>query len=122
MMDSPFKKNILKDNVALITGGGSGICFGIAQILGLHGCKLALLGRRLNVLKEACSKLKELNIESIPIQCDVRNYETCIKAVEIIESHYQRLDYVINGAAGNFLCSVEDMSANAFKSVVEIDL
>jgi len=122
MSASPFKNDILKGQVCLITGGGTGINFGIGQILGNHGAKLAIIGRRTNVLEEACQKFKKEGIEAVGFQGDVRDAKSCEKVVESVIKHYGRLDLLINGAAGNFLCAAQDLSANAFQTVIGIDL
>eukprot|EP01100_Stratorugosa_tubuloviscum_P014962 TRINITY_DN8302_c0_g1_i1.p1 TRINITY_DN8302_c0_g1~~TRINITY_DN8302_c0_g1_i1.p1 ORF type:complete len:291 (+),score=155.87 TRINITY_DN8302_c0_g1_i1:97-969(+) len=117
-----FNKNILNGSVALITGGGSGICFEIARAFGLHGCKISLMGRRENILQIAREKLIKQGIDTIICQGDVRNFESCVSAVEKTVSHFGQLNILVNGAAGNFLCSAQDLSSNAFKTVIEIDL
>ena len=55
---SPFRSDILLGQVALITGGGSGIGFEIAKQLGVHGASVVLLGRRLWVLQRAAQALR----------------------------------------------------------------
>ena len=72
-MESVFKDNILKGKVALITGGASGIGFGISQLFGVQGAKIVLMGRRVNVLEEAVNKLKERGVESIGLEGSVQN-------------------------------------------------
>ena len=47
---TPYKRGILQGKVALVTGGGSGINFGIARWLAYHGANLALMGRRQEVI------------------------------------------------------------------------
>jgi NAD(P)-dependent dehydrogenase (short-subunit alcohol dehydrogenase family) len=44
------------------------------------------------------------------------------KAVKATIEKYGRIDYLINGAAGNFLSPFENLSPNAFRTVIEIDL
>jgi len=58
-MNSPFRPDILKGKVVLITGGGTGINFGIAVCLVRHGASIAIMGRREDVLKKACEDLKK---------------------------------------------------------------
>lgn len=56
-MESPFKADVLKGKVALLTGGGSGIGFEISTQFGLHGASIAIMGRRKQVLDSAVSGL-----------------------------------------------------------------
>lgn len=119
---SPFKTDILKGKVAFITGGGSGICFGIATTYGLHGAKIAICGRRRQVLEEACDKLNKLSIECMFVECDVRDYKKCENTVNAVIEKFGAIDILVNGAAGNFLASMEDLSPNAFSTVIQIDL
>lgn len=119
---SPFRPDVLRDTVALITGGGTGICFGIAQELGRHGAKLMLMGRRLEVLEEACTALRKEGIEANAVQGDVRDAAVCENAVKETVARYGKLNLLLNGAAGNFLCPTEKLSPNGFKTVIDIDL
>lgn len=118
---SPFRKDALAGHVALITGGGSGIGLEIALQFGRHGARVAIMGRRKNVLEEAVNQLEKEGIEAIYTQGDVRKKEDAVKAVEATIAKFGRLDVLINGAAGNFLAPSEDLSSNAFRTVLEID-
>jgi len=120
-MDSVFKKDILAGKVALISGGGTGINFGIAKALGQHGAKIALMGRRKEVLDKATAELSKEGISSIGVRGDVRNYADCQKVVAEVVAKFGKLDILVNGAAGNFLALAEDLSPNGFKTVMEID-
>jgi len=60
--------------------------------------------------------------EVVPIQADVRNPQDLVNAVDKTIKLFGRIDILINGAAGNFLASVEQLSFNAFRTVIEIDL
>jgi peroxisomal 2,4-dienoyl-CoA reductase len=119
---SPFRSDLLQGRVALITGGGSGICYGIAEAFGRHGAKLVIMGRRQDVLDEACSKLKTLGVEAHGFAGDVRDYSVAEAAVAQTISKFGKLDLLLNGAAGNFLCPTEKLSSNGFKTVIDIDL
>ena len=56
------------------------------------------------------------------VAADVRNVEDVENAVKATVEKYGRIDYLINGAAGNFLSPFENLSYNAFRTVIEIDL
>lgn len=117
-----FDRNLLKGKVAFITGGGSGIGFRITELLMRHGCNTAIASRRLERVEKAAQKLeKATGRRCLPLQVDVRNPANLQKVLDDILSHYSKLDILINNAAGNFLCPVESLSYNAFKTVIEID-
>ncbi|KAI3844862.1 hypothetical protein MKX03_035873 [Papaver bracteatum] len=120
-MESPFKVDIVKGKVALITGGGSGIGFEITKELGKHGASVAIMGRRKSVLDSAVSSLRSLGIQAIGFQGDVRNQEDATRVVDATFEHFGRIDILVNAAAGNFLVPAEDLSPNGFKTVMEID-
>lgn len=119
---SPFRENILDGKVALVTGGGSGIGLGICRQLGLHGAKVAMMGRREEVLREAEASLRAEGIAAKGIQGDVRDYDKCAHTVTQVLSEFGRLDILVNCAAGNFMAPAEALSSNAFKTVIDIDL
>jgi len=119
---SPFNKDILKGKVALITGGGTGINFGIAKIFAQHGASLALMGRRKEILQDAANKLTQLGVSVAVVSGDVSSEIAANEAVAKTVEKFGRIDILVNGAAGNFLCSAEELSLNAFKRVIEIDL
>ncbi|KAK6133158.1 hypothetical protein DH2020_033096 [Rehmannia glutinosa] len=120
-MESPFKADALKGKVALLTGGGSGIGFEISTQFGKHGASVAIMGRRKNVLDDAVSALQSLGIPAVGFEGDVRKQEDAKRVVEATVKHFGKLDILVNGAAGNFLVSAEDLSPNGFKTVMDID-
>ncbi|EFJ28919.1 hypothetical protein SELMODRAFT_146763 [Selaginella moellendorffii] len=120
-MESPFNSEALQGKVALVTGGGSGIGFEIATHFGKHGAKIAIIGRRKSVLDEAVEKLSSQSIQALAIEGDVRKEEDAKRALDSTVAKFGKLDILVNGAAGNFLCLAEDLSVNAFRTVLEID-
>ncbi|WOG89552.1 hypothetical protein DCAR_0208790 [Daucus carota subsp. sativus] len=118
---SPFKGDILKGQVALLTGGGSGIGYGIAEQLGRHGASISIMGRREHVVDSAVSSLISLGIPAIGIVGDVRKKDDVVKVLEATIKHFGKLDILVNAAAGNFLVPAEDLSPNGFRTVIDID-
>jgi len=120
---SPFRKDLLNGKVVLVTGGGSGINFGIAEAFAEHGCHIVLMGRRKNVLEESSAILeKKYGAQVLFVPGDVRNYDDCVHVIDDTIKRFGRLDVLVNGAAGNFLVKAENLSSNGFKSVISIDL
>ncbi|KAK6785766.1 hypothetical protein RDI58_019221 [Solanum bulbocastanum] len=118
---SPFKSDILKGKVALLTGGGSGIGLEISTQFGKHGASVAIMGRRKAVLDSAVSYLQSFGIPAIGLQGDVRKQEDAKRVVELTVKQFGKLDILVNAAAGNFLVSPEDLSPNGFRTVLDID-
>eukprot|EP00811_Abedinium_folium_P002868 NODE_12639_length_1212_cov_7.603687.p1 GENE.NODE_12639_length_1212_cov_7.603687~~NODE_12639_length_1212_cov_7.603687.p1 ORF type:complete len:301 (-),score=104.90 NODE_12639_length_1212_cov_7.603687:246-1148(-) len=116
-----FRRDVLAGRVALISGGGSGIGFTIAQQLGRHGAKVCIMGRRVAFLEEAVKVLRGEGIEAQCVAGDVRSPEDCENAVQTAATSFGSLDILINNAAGNFLSLAENLSPNGFKTVMEID-
>eukprot|EP00510_Aplanochytrium_minuta_P002247 CAMPEP_0184012386 /NCGR_PEP_ID=MMETSP0954-20121128/4377_1 /TAXON_ID=627963 /ORGANISM="Aplanochytrium sp, Strain PBS07" /LENGTH=290 /DNA_ID=CAMNT_0026292355 /DNA_START=27 /DNA_END=899 /DNA_ORIENTATION=+ len=121
-MDSVFKKDVMKGKVVLVTGGGTGIGFGICTTFGRHGAKIAMGGRRSEVLEEACEKLSREGIDAIGIPMDVRDPSSCENIVTKTVEKFGRIDILVNNAAGNFMVAAESLSSNGFKTVMDIDL
>ncbi|XP_010557277.1 PREDICTED: peroxisomal 2,4-dienoyl-CoA reductase [Tarenaya hassleriana] len=120
-MESPFKGDVLKGKVALITGGGSGIGFEISSQFGKHGASVAIMGRRKQVLDAAVSSLRSLRIPAVGFEGDVRKQEDARRVVESTYQHFGKIDILVNAAAGNFIVSAEDLSPNGFRTVLDID-
>ncbi|KAI8852414.1 hypothetical protein BC829DRAFT_385066 [Chytridium lagenaria] len=118
-----FQKDLFKGKVAFITGGGSGICKGMAEALARHGAKVAITGRTMSKLEEAAADItKKTGGEVFPVAADVRSYDLIESAIKQAHAKFGRIDYLVCGAAGNFLAPAEKLSPNAFRTVVEIDL
>ena len=121
---NPFSKNCLQGKVAIITGGHSGIGFGIAQRLCEHGAKVVLMGRRQKVLDDAAKQLNNENnnqLVAIGFQGDVRSEESAKNCVKLCIDTFGKLDTLINSAAGNFLSLAEDLTVSAYKNILNID-
>jgi len=118
-MTSPFKDDLLQGKVAFVAGGTSGINLGIARRYAALGARVAVLGRN---PEKAANAAAEIGHEAIGLTADVRDYGAIRAAMEDVRDRFGPLDIVVSGAAGNFLAPVLGMSANAFKTVVDIDL
>jgi len=119
---SMFSPELLNGKVAIITGGSrGGMLKEIAKQFLLHKAKAVVLMSR-NAEKNG-AVAKELSAFGV---ChsepgDVRKPEDCKRVVQNTVEKFGRVDILVNGAAGNFLASADKISANGFKTVLEID-
>jgi NAD(P)-dependent dehydrogenase (short-subunit alcohol dehydrogenase family) len=118
-MHSTFRDDLLRDKVAVVTGGGSGINLAIAQAFAAHGVKLAIIGRSQERLDAA---KKTLPASTLAISADVRDYAALDVAMNRIAESFGKIDVLVCGAAGNFPALADKLSSNGFKAVVDIDL
>ncbi|MGI8639453.1 MAG: SDR family oxidoreductase [Pyrinomonadaceae bacterium] len=121
MSNNFFNENILQGRVAFVTGGGTGITGGIARALAEHGAKIAITSRKPENLEPMKQLIKENGGECFAVAADVRDFEAVTNAITQTVEHFGKIDIVINGAAGNFLCKPEELSSNGFGTVVDID-
>ena len=122
MSNTIFVDGILKERVALVTGGGTGITGGVARALAEAGARVALVSRKLEHLEPAAAAINERGGEAFAVAADVRDPEAIEAAIKSVVERFGKIDIVVNGAAGNFLCKAEDLSPNGFGTVVDIDL
>jgi peroxisomal 2,4-dienoyl-CoA reductase len=122
MSESIFIEGILKGRVAFVTGGGTGITGGVARALAEAGAAVALVSRKLDHLEPAAQAINENGGKAIAVTTDVRQPEEVEKAIAQTIEQLGKIDIVVNGAAGNFLCAAEELSPNGFGTVVDIDL
>ena len=122
MNNTIFIEGILKDHVAFVTGGGTGITGGVARALAEAGARVALVSRKMEHLAPAAEAINNLGGHASAVTADVRNADEVEKAIAATIARFGKLDIVVNGAAGNFLCAAEELSPNGFGTVVDIDL
>lgn len=122
MSSGVFREDLLKGRVAVVTGGGSGINLGIAEKMASHGARLVLVGRTQEKLDAAVRSIEAAGGAAIGVAADVRNYAVLEQGLQRARESYGEIDILVCGAAGNFPAPAVGMSANGFKSVIDIDL
>src|SRR5579864_5404206 len=105
-----FRTDLLKGRVALVTGGGTGICRGIALAFAAHGCDVAITSRKIEHLEPTAAELRARGVRALARAADVRQPDAVNKMVADVVEALGRLDILVNGAAGNFVCLAENLS------------
>jgi len=121
-MAASLKKGVLKGKTAFIAGGSSGINLGIAHGLGEAGARVFIISRKIEKVDAAIGELRVAGYDASGAAADVRDYASVTSTLSTAREKYGEIDIVVSGAAGNFLAPALGMSANAFRTVVDIDL
>ncbi len=121
-MTTLFRAGLFKDEVAIITGGGTGIGFAVASELGALGAKVALCGRRPEPLQQAAEDLKKAGIEAFTGTADIRDPATVAAFVDGVKQRFGRADVLVNNAGGQFPSPAESLSPRGFEAVVRNNL
>lgn len=121
-----LQPGILENQVALVTGGSSGLGKAMAREFLRLGASVCILGRNEERLAQAAADLSAAAAggggEVMTFAADVRDPERVEAAVAAVVDRFSRLDILINNAAGNFAVPAENLSVNGWRAVVDIVL
>ena len=107
----------------LVTGGGTGLGKATAIRFGKDGHRVAICGRRAEVLTSAAGEVRAAGAaEALTFTCDVRYDDDVAKLAASVHEAMGPLDVLVNNAAGNFVCPAEKLTPNGWKAVIEIVL
>ena len=110
----------LSENVAVVTGGGSGIGLGIAKALSAEGCKLVIAGRNAEKLKEAAKSFAENQPVTVP--CDISERDAALSLIEKTVSELGPVDFLVNSAGINVAKrKMVDLDPNDFDRIMQIN-
>jgi NAD(P)-dependent dehydrogenase (short-subunit alcohol dehydrogenase family) len=108
--------------VVIVTGGGTGLGRSIATEFGRLGASVAIMSRDESHRAAGVASVVEAGGRALGVACDIRDADAIAAAFDAVESGLGPVDALINFAAGNFPVPAEDMSPNAWRTVVDIVL
>lgn len=108
--------------VVIVTGGGTGLGKAIATEFARVGASVGILSRNEEHRAAGVNAVEAAGGRAVPVQCDIRQPESIAAAFDAVESAVGPIDVLVNNAAGNFPVPAEDMSPNAWRTVVDIVL
>ena len=118
-----FKNDLLKNKTIIITGGGTGLGKSMATRFGELGANLVLTSRRQEVLDEAASDINDkTGAEILTVSTDIRHSDQVTEMVKKAMDKFGKIDCLLNNAAGNFISPTENLSENAFRTIIDIVL
>lgn len=119
-MNEFFKQAFdLSGQVALVTGGGSGLGYATAKCLAAAGAKVVITGRREDVLKQACEELGEQVCYYVH---DVTDTDQAKDFIDKIVAEHGSIDILVNNAGRHCKKPVEDITIQDFRDVMDVHL
>lgn len=106
----------------LVTGGGTGLGKAIAAEFGRLGARLVVASRSADHLAAARLMFDEVGAEGMVVACDIRDADAIAAAFDAAGDSFGLPGVLVNNAAANFPVPAEDMSPNAWRTVVDITL
>ncbi|NLY93264.1 MAG: SDR family oxidoreductase [Myxococcales bacterium] len=122
-MKQLFADGLFEGDVAIVTGGGSGIGLCVAEELGRLGAKVVIAGRTQEKLDAAKAHLVSLGIEApLAIATDTRKPEAVDTLVSAVLEAHGKIDVLVNNAGGQFPSPAQMISPKGFEAVVRNNL
>jgi peroxisomal 2,4-dienoyl-CoA reductase len=116
---------VLENKVVFCTGGAGTICSAQVRAMVHLGANACIIGRNVekteSMAKDIATARKGAKVIGIGA-VDVRKPELLQQAADRCAKELGSIDFVIAGAAGNFLATIDQISPNAMKSVIDIDV
>lgn len=119
---SALPANTFADVCVFITGGGTGLGKAIAREFARLGAHLVVASRKPEHLDAAQAMFDELGTQGLVVPCDIRDASQIESAFDHAMAAFGMPQILVNNAAANFPVPAEDMSPNAWRTVVDITL
>lgn len=117
-----YRADLLKDQVVLVSGAGSGIGRAIAVQCGRLGAKVVLCGRKVEKLEATAALLSRAGAESFARPVTIRDAEDVGRMFDEVWERFGRLDHLVNNAGGQFPQAAIDYSVKGWNAVIDTNL
>jgi len=117
-----MKQFNLAGRAAVVTGGNTGIGFGIAEGLAEAGAALAIVGRKAAKSAEAVKKLEARGVRAIAIEADVAREADCTRLIAEAAKALGRIDILVNNAGIAIRKPPQDYSAAEWRQIIDVNL
>ncbi len=122
VLRSPFRSDLLVGQVAIVTGGGTGIGRAIALELAGCGARIAICGRRPDPIAAVAAEIKSAGGTCFSMPCDIRDAQQIAAFVAATKSALGQIDILVNNAGGQRAFLAADMPLTNFEKVVQNNL
>ena len=121
-MAAIFRPGLLDGQVALVTGGGTGIGLGISQLLAELGAHVVMASRKPANLEAARADIASRGGKVSAVQLDVRDPEQVKAAVDGVAQQLGRIDVLVNNAGITKDARLQKMTLAQFDQVIDVNL
>jgi NAD(P)-dependent dehydrogenase (short-subunit alcohol dehydrogenase family) len=115
-----FQPDLLRGQVAVVTGGGSGLGRATALELAALGARVVVCGRRPEPLEETAARAEGGRVEAQV--CDIREEDQVGALVDGVLERHGRIDLLVNNAGGQFMASAEEITPKGFRTVMRLNV
>ena len=123
VLPTVYRDDLLKDQVVLVTGGGSGIGKGIAFLGARLKATVVICGRRREKLNTAADAMERLTgNRPMTLPMTIRDPDAVDTTLDRVYDQYGRLDHLVNNAGGQFPQDAMDFSRKGWQSVIDLNL
>lgn len=126
MHESPskmrFAPDLLKGQVALVTGGGTGMGRATAIEMARCGARIAVLGRRIDPIESTAKVIRDAGGEAFAVSADIREPDLIERAMQEIKAEFGGLNILVNNAGGQFVTPARELSNKGFETVIRNNL
>jgi citronellol/citronellal dehydrogenase len=115
-----FQDGLLEGQIAVVSGGGSGLGRAAALELASLGARVVVCGRRQEPLEETAALAEDGRVEARA--CDIREEDQVEALVDGVLERHGRIDLLVNNAGGQYLTPAEDITPKGFRTVVRLNV
>jgi NAD(P)-dependent dehydrogenase (short-subunit alcohol dehydrogenase family) len=117
-----FVPGLFAGRHALVTGGGTGIGYAIAEEFGSLGARVTIAARTEDRLKAAADKLGAAGVDAAWYPVNIRKENEVARLLEAVERERGLPDFLINNAGGQFTADALDITPNGFRAVMDLNV
>lgn len=112
----------LKDRVAIVTGGGTGVGKGIVMELAKAGANIVIAARRLQVIEKAAEEVRAIGREALAVRCDITDKDQVDTLVKKTMDKFGKIDILVNNAGGSMVWPFEKISSHGWDVILALNL
>jgi peroxisomal trans-2-enoyl-CoA reductase len=117
-----FAPGLFAGQVALVTGGGTGIGLAVTRELCALGAQVAIVSRKKEHLEPSRDQLRDEGFDVFSTPCDIRDPDSVSRMTDAVLEAYGKIDVLVNNAGGQFPSPAKMMSPGGWEAVIRNNL